>query len=570
MKWFDNILQKKGWLIWITVGLIAIIYLGSIFHFRLDLTQEKRFSLSNSTKEVLRNLDETVEIDVYLTGDLSAGFKKLSNASSELLQEFKEYGKGNLLVRFVKPGDGLPDSLRYAVYDSLVEMGIKPFNNQVTAKAGEETTERLIFPAAMISYKNRQIPVDLMSGKSGMDEESTLNYSEALLEFKFADAISKLTREKIPVVAYAAGNGEPLNPTIRDLFETMRSNYRFGVLDLRTSEINADTIQALLIVKPSIPFSETVKLKIDQYVMNGGNVIWLIDKLYAEMDSLQRKQSDFIAFDKNLEIDDLLFKYGVRINGDLLQDLKCAKIPLVTNYLGGQPQVSRVPFPYYPLLNSPSNHPISKNMDDVLSVFPGSLDTVKAPAIRKTILLASDTNSRVLSSPALVSLNSIKTEADIRTFNRSYVPVAILLEGKFTSLYANRFTNDLQDSLANYSPLAFLPKGVRESKQIVVSDGDLVTNGVSQSQGPMPMGVLPFENYQFANKEFLLNATDYLVNPNGVLETRTKDFTLRLLNKQKVESEKAFWQILNIGLPVAIILIFGWWFQWRRKKKFGR
>jgi gliding-associated putative ABC transporter substrate-binding component GldG len=450
-----------------------------------------------------------------------------------------------------------------------VQIGIKPFNNQVTAKEGEEKTERLIFPAALVMYKNRKIPVDLMSGKSGLDEESTLNYSEALLEFKFADAIDKLTRKQLPIVAYAAGNGQPLNPTVRDLFDAMRNNYRFGVIDLKTGSLDADTINALLIVKPSQRFTDAEKLKIDQYVMQGGNVIWFVDKLYAEMDSLLRAQSDFVAFDKNLNLDDILFKYGVRINSDLLQDLKCAKQPLVVGQMGGQPQIQRLPFPYYPLLTSPSIHPVSKNLDDVLSIFPGSIDTVKAPGVKKTILLASDTLSRTLSTPALVSLQSVKSEEDVRTFTKSYIPVAVLLEGRFSSLYANRLTTELHDSLSTFSNKPFTPVAVKAAKQIVVSDGDIVTNAVTESEGPLSMGIQQYENYPFANKDFLMNAVDYLVNPNGVLDARGKNITLRLLDKQKIQAEKIMWQLINIAVPILLVLLFGWMYQQKRKKTFA-
>lgn len=555
---------------WLALLFIAITWFISLAHYRLDLTKEKRYSLSNSTKTLLKNLDGKVEVEVFLTGDLSAGFKKLSIASEELLNEFKEYGTTNFQYRFTRPGAGLPDSLRFKTYDSLAQLGIKPFNNQVTSKQGAETTERWIFPAAIVRFNDSlQIPIDLMSGKSGADEETTLNHSEALLEFKIADAINKLTRKAVPVVAYAAGNGEPLNPTVRDLFETMRTNYRFGVIDVNIGRLDADTIAALMIVKPSKPFTEIEKLKIDQYIMHGGNVIWFIDKLYAEMDSLLRVQTDFIAFDKNLNLDDQLFKYGIRINNDLLQDLKSAKQPLVVGQLGGQPQIERLPFPYYPLVSSPSTNPIAKNLDDVLTIFPSSIDTVKSQGIHKTILLASDTNSRAISSPAMVSLQSVKTEDDLRTFTRSYVPVAVLLEGKFSSLYANRFTEDLKDSLQLFSARPFTPTAIKPARQIVVSDADLVTNVVTQSQGPLPMGMQQYENYQFANKEFLLNALDYLVNNNGLLETRSKDFTLRLLDKQKITEQKTMWQVINIGVPILLVMLFGWLYQLKRKKDFA-
>ena len=569
MPLIEKILRTKFWWLWLALLFFVILFTGSFIHTRIDLTQEKRFSLTTSTKKVLSHLENTVEIDVYLTGDLSAGFKRLHIASEELLNEFKEYGKVNIQFQFIKPGEGLSDTLKSVVYDSLLKMGIKPFNNQVTVKEGEEKTQRLIFPWAVVKYGDKKLPIDLMSGKSGMDEESSLNYSEALLEFKFADAIEKITRKELPIVAYAAGNGEPLNPTVRDLFDVLRNNYRFGVIDLKKGFLDADTINTLIIVKPSLPFTETEKLKIDQYVMNGGKVIWFIDKLYAEIDSLFRSNADFIAFDKNLNIDDILFKYGVRINGNLLQDLKCARQPVVVGMQGNQPQIQRLPFPYYPLLSCPSNHPIAKNLDDVLSIFPASIDTVKASGIKKTILLASDTNSRTLSTPAMVTLQSIKTEDDFRYFNKSYLPVAVLLEGKFNSLYANRVTNNLTDSLGKYSDKPFLSEGVKESKQIVVSDADIVTNVVTKTDGSLNMGTQQYENYQFANRDFLMNAVDYLINPNGVLEARNKNVTLRLLDKQKIATEKTKWQFINIVLPIALVLLFGWLYQLKRKRNFG-
>ena len=563
-------MQHKFWWIFIIAAFIFIVILSSLLHSKIDLTSEKRYSLSKSTKQLLGKLEDEVEIDVLLNGNLSSGFKKLNVATEELLDNFREYSNGNLKIRFIKPGEGLNDSAKLVLYDSLVKMGVKPFNNEVKQDNNDSKSERLIFPAAIVKYKERQKVVDLMSGKSGMDEESSLNYSEALLEFKFDDAINKITKTDFPVVAYAAGNGEPLNPTVRDLFDLMRNNYRFGVMDLKEGVLNADTIKALLIVKPSLPFTEAEKIKIDQYIMQGGKVVWFIDKLYAEFDSLIRAKSDFVAYDKGLNLDDQLFKYGVRINGDLLQDLNCAKQPLVVGQEAGKPQIERVPFPYYPLLSASGNgHPISKNLDHVLSIFPSSMDTVKAAGITKTILLASDTNSRTLSTPAMVSLQSVKTEDDARTFTKSYLPVAVLLEGKFTSLFANRITDNMKDSVLKLTGVPFLPSASKPSQQIVVSDADIVTNVVTQTQGALPMGTQEFENYQFANREFFMNCIDYLVDNSGIIETRNKDFTLRLLDKNKVQEQKTFWQIVNIIIPVLLILITGLIVQFSRKKRFA-
>ncbi|WP_298412171.1 gliding motility-associated ABC transporter substrate-binding protein GldG [Hydrotalea sp.] len=563
----QSLLQKKyGWVV-LLVFFALLILLSAQIHTRLDLTKEKRYSLSPSTRQLLFNLKGDIEIQVLLTGKLSAGFRKLKNATNELLENYRSYSNGHLHFKFVQPGEGMPDSIKLQLYDSLVRIGIKPFNNQLQEN-DDAQTERLIFPSAIVSYNGKMIPVDLMSGKSGMDEESTLNYSEALLEFKFDDAIQKITTTQFPVVAYAIGNGEPLNPTVNDLFNTLRNNYHFGLFDLRNGILDADTIKALLIVKPEQAFTEDEKIKIDQYILQGGNVLWFIDKLYAEFDSLLRTKSDFVAYDKGLNIDDQLFKYGVRINPDLLQDLNSAKQPLVVGNLGSQPQIQRIPFPYYPLLSAPENHPISRNLDQVLSVFPSSVDTVEANGIKKTILLASDTNSRKLGTPAIVSLRSIRSEGDLQTFTDSKVPVVVLLEGKFKSLYANRFTKAMQDSVEKLTGVPFMPKGINEARQIVAGDADIVTNVVTQSNGPLPMGTQQFENYQFANREFLLNCLDYLVGNRGILETRNKEFTLRLLDKNKVKANKTFWQLINIALPIIIILLLGIIIQWYRKKTY--
>ncbi len=577
MKFITKILQHKYWWLALIAFFVAVIFISSLLHAKLDLTQEKRYSLSNATKKLLNNLNEEVEIQIFLTGNLSSGFKKLKIATEELLENYRDYSNGNLHYTFIRPGEGLNDSAKALLYDSLVRLGVKAFKNEITKNNDDSKTEQLIFPSAIIKYNNKLLAIDLMSGKSGMDEESTLNYSEALLEFKFDDAINKLTKKEFPIVAYAAGNGEPaidfankkLDPNIFDLLTLMRKNYRFGVIDLNKGFLNADTINALLIVKPSTAFSEQEKLKIDQYIMNGGKVVWFIDKLYAEFDSLLRSKSDFVAFDKGLNIDDQLFKYGVRINGDLLQDLKCAKQPLVTGNVGGKPRIERVPFPYYPLLSSTSNHPISKNLDDVLSIFPSSIDTVKANGITKTILLASDTLSRTISTPAIVSLQSIKSEDDIKYFEKSYVPVAVLLEGKFASLYANRFTDQIKDSIEQLIGAPFLSSAKKTSQQIVVSDADIVTNVVTQTQGPLPMGTQEFENYQFANREFFLNCMDYLVGDASILETRSKDYTLRLLDKTKISEQKTMWQFINIVVPVLLVLLTGGFIQWHRRKKFA-
>jgi gliding-associated putative ABC transporter substrate-binding component GldG len=579
----SRLLNNKLWWVIPILAFALVIYLSSFVHYRADLTQEKRFSLSKPTKDLLEHLDSTVTIQVFLTGDLSADYKKLSIATNELLDEFKDYAGGKLHVTFERPAEDVKDdSAKMMFFDSLARLGVVFERKTVASGKEEDIANQFVIPSALVTYGNRKpFVVDLRSSKTVFkpydivnqnpeeDVEATRNAAESLLEFKFANAIDKLTRKEIPTVAYLVGNGEPINYSINDLGESLRNEYRLAVFDLKLQYPDPSQLNALIIVKPSIPFTDEDKLKLDQYIMHGGKIIWFIDKLYAETDSLMRSQKDFVAFDRNLNLDDLLFRYGVRINSDLLQDLNCAKQPVVYGYNSdGSPRMQRAPFPYYPFLSGTSANPVSKNLDRVLSLFPSTIDTVKAPGLTKTILLASDTTSRTLASPALVSMNSVKTEEDFNSFNKSYLPVAVLLEGSFTSLYANRLTQPVRDSVqvALGKPFAQISPA---TKQIIVSDADIVTNQVSQTSGPLPMGMIRFEDYRFANREFFLNCIDYLVSNSAIFESRNKEFTLRLLDKAKVESGKNTWQFINIGLPVVVILLAGLLLQWNRKRKYA-
>lgn len=583
MKVINKLLQHKYWWVIILLLFPAITYLSSLIRYRFDLTAEKRFSLTAPTKKLLNNLDSAVTIQVFLTGDLPSDYKKLNIATEDLLNEFRDLSNNKVQVRFENPGEGLPDSLKAQLYDSLAQTGVVFEQSQDISTTQDKATNQLIIPSAIVYYKDRKpFVIDLRSSRKVFknfnvvndlpqeDKEATLNAAEALLEFKFANAIDKLTRSYVPVVAYAIGNGEPADLKVNDLGESLRNDYRLATIDLKQGYPDPGQIDAMLIVKPTIPFTDEDKLKIDQYVMHGGKIIWCIDKLYAELDSLMRSQSDFVAYDRNLNIDDILFKYGVRINGDLLQDLSCSKIPVIVGHNpDGSPMMQRVPWPYYPFLSAVNDNPISKNLDRVLPIFPSSLDTVEAPGIQKTILLATDTNSRSLTTPAMVSLNSVKDDADFLSFSRSYVPVVVMLQGNFTSLFANRLTKEIQDSVAKVTGKPFAGIADKPSTQIVFSDGDIVTNAVSNTTGPLSMGEIPYEDYRFANREFFLNCVDYLVNNNGIFQSRNKDFTLRLLDKEKVQTQRSTWQIINIVIPVVVILLFGALYQFRRKQKYA-
>ena len=564
-----NILSSKYWWVILLVLLVAVNYLASLLHFRIDLTEEKRYTLSAPTKKLLKNLKEPVSIHVFLAGDLPAGFRKLSKSTQELLDEFKEISGNRIQFKFEKPGEGLSDTAKAKVIDSLYAFGISPTNVKAQVKQNESQQQQYVYPGALISSREHVLGVDLLKGQSYEGGLNSLNKAEALLEYKFASAIQKVTTDSLPRVGYVVGNGEPLSYNVYDLIErTLQPNYGFGFVLLDSFPFIPNRYDALVIVKPTQKFSDDQKLKLDQYVMHGGKIIWLVDQLYAEMDSLQRSAGQFVAYDRGLNLEDLLFKFGVRINQDLVQDLQCEKVPLVVGNMGNQPQVEFIPFPYFPLLSSYSNHPVSKNLDNVLSVFPNSIDTVKSPGIRKTILLATSDHSRVLGTPAIVTWNSVQREEDERTFNQKQIPVAVLLEGKFTSLYANRVTQQMMDSLSRYNH-PFVPSTQFENKMIVISDADIVMNVVTQQEGPLYMGMHQFNKYQYANKDFFLNCLEYLTNPTGILEARSKDYTLRLLDTTKVEEKRGYWLFLNIGIPVLLVSLFGLLFVWLRKRKYS-
>ena len=559
------------------VLLVAINWLGSKFHARIDFTNEKRFTLSESTKSILKNLDSTVDVTVLLTGDVKSEFKKLSNSAQELLENFKNYGGNKIQYKFQLPGEGLDDSAKATVFDSLINMGLRPTNQQVQVKEGEGKTQRQIFPGAIIKYGGKSIAVDLLQGQvqksvfnSGdiLDKQS-LNSAEALLEYKFANAIQKLTQKDVPVVAYAYGNGEPPYGFLpaNDVFETLGKNFIVDTVNVRSQPFINPEYAAVVIVKPTTKFTDDDKFKLDQYVMNGGRLLFFMDVLYAERDSLQN--GELVTYSRDLNINDLLFKYGVRITTDLLADKHCDKIPVEVGSIGGQSQKQLLPWPYAPLLQPGSDNVIVKNQADVLGQFANSIDTVEAAGITKTILLSSSGSAYTLPTPARIQLNSLQTIEDVTKFNRKNIPVAVLLEGRFLSMYANRASQAQLDTLKNYN-IGFLKESNTPGKVIVVADADIVLNQVSESIGPLPMGMNKYTKIQYANKDFFLNCAEYLADKKNILDARAKDYTLRLLDVQKITTQRSLWQIINIVAPILIICLFGLCYQWWRKKKYTK
>jgi ABC-2 type transport system permease protein len=561
--------RKNNW-VYVLGFVILINWLAATWHNRIDLTAEKRYTISAPTRQMLKNLPEPVTIEVFLDGEMPAGFRKLANSTRDMLQDFKELAKGNIRFSFRRPLEGLNDTARAEFMDSLQRLGLNPMNVKAQAKEGEGNEERLLYPGALISSHGKVTAVDFLQGQSSVNGINSLNNAEALLEYKLASGIHKVSQESIPVVGYLLGNGEPFTYNVYDLIENnIKRSYGFSFVPIDSVQSIPSVFNALIIVKPTKKFSEEQKLKIDQFIMRGGKLIWMIDNLYAEMDSLQRTKNEFIAFDRGLNLEDQLFKYGVRINQDLVLDANCDKIPSVIGQVGGKPQIELLQWPYFPLLTTFSNHAIAKNLDYVLSEFPNSIDTVKAQGIKKTILLSSTDATKILQTPVRVAWNFIQTKEDASTFTHPPVPIAVLLEGRFSSLFTNRISNAQMDSL-NGIKQPFQAACVSENKMIVISNAEIAMNSVSKSEGPLPMGMNPYTKYKFANSEFIMNSLEYIVDSSGIMEARAKDFTLRLLDKKKLEENKSTWQLLNIGLPIFVILLFGFIYQLIRNRKFQR
>lgn len=565
---------KFGWLLLVAL-LVAANIVASYYKFRIDLTEEKRFSLSSPTKKLLQSLDSTITVEVLLEGELPADFRKLQNSTKDLLNEMKEYAGKKLVYRFKDPQTIQQDSVYLMM---LASFELQPYSREAQTKKGEEKV--MLFPFAVVNKGERKFGIDLLKGKIVYDtdpiagtkqinEAKSINSSESLLEFKFADAIDKIQQIQKPRVAYIVGNGEPTGPEVYDLGKTLSRNYNWGVLNLNQVSYIPTLVDAVVIVKPSIKFEDSTKQKIDQYIMQGGKAIWFLDNLDANKDSLARL-TQTVAYDIGLNLDDQLFKYGVRINRDLVQDLQCDAVPLVVGNAGGQPQIQQVPFNYYPLLTPSNNNAVTRNIEPVLSQYANSIDTVKAEGIKKTVLLSTSENSKFVSTPAIVSLQELKTIEEPKLYTKKFLPVAYLLEGKFNSTFAHRTPEEIKNKFQQWYNNPFKTQCADDNKMIVVSDGDIVLNKMpGQQEEPPPMGLSNSRQQLYANNIFLQNSLEYLINPSGIIETRNKDVALRLLNTAKVEEQRTKWQIINIALPVILVVLAGFIYQQIRKRKFS-
>ena len=570
---------RKSSLVGLGLGVVIIVLvnvIGAFVYTRFDLTAEKRHSLSPATRELLKGIDDIVYFRVYLEGEFPAGFKRLRNATREMLDEFRAYNK-NIQYEFTNPSKSDSQQERNDTYQLLMEKGLQPTDLQVNTKQGRE--QQIIFPGAIVSHKSVEQAVDLLQSQMGVPPEEVLNNSIQGLEFRLAGAIRNLTVARKPRVAFIRGHGELGDKEVFDAAQSMRKQYDVDVVRLdgmigsltgRDSLSGgslriANKYDAIIIAKPDSAFSEKDKFIIDQYIMRGGSVLWLVDPVFASMDSLQYSGTTMgIAGDLNLE--DMLFEYGVRLNTDLLMDLNALPIPLRTGQIGNQPQIDFFPWYYFPVLTPLAGHPVVRNLNAIKTEFISSLDTIRVGRVKKTILLKTSNYSRRVATPALISLSILQNEPDQGLYQGPPAPVAVLLEGEFRSVYQNRIPPEISTN----PEIGFLEHS-RFTRQIIVADGDIIKNQLHYSQGyPLPLGYDQYTGESFGNKDFILNAVDYLTDDSGLITIRSREISLRLLDTTKIGNQRLFWQLFNTLLPIVLVLAFGIGYHLQRKRKYAR
>ncbi len=560
----------------LAIILLVVNIVSSKLHKRFDLTKEKRFSLSDATKKYIGNMNEIANVTIYLQGTLSADFQRLQNRTIETLQEFNEYSNGKIKFHFENPLEGL--STPKEKNEAMKEMAMKGVLPVLAEVSQDEDAvgygEKVIFPYALVAHNGREFPVNLIENRGGTSQQEVLNYASSLLEYKFAQAIQKTNLPDKPTIAYATGNDQPLDIKTFDMLSTLGQMYHLDTIDLNKNIEIPKVYQAVIMASPKTGLDEKAKFKIDQYVMHGGNMLWLLDNLNTSMEQMQSAET-FLAVARPTNLEDLLFKYGVRINNDLIEDVQQnVPIPITVGMIGDRPNIKLKPWIYFPFALPTSKHPIVHNMSRILFQFVNSIDTIATPGIKKTILLHSSNRSRTVPAPVRVSLSSLRFSPAPKLYQDKSIPMAVLLEGKFKSNFTNRlapkFLTTLKDSLNK----PFVAEGLKPSKQIVVSSGSVFYNDFSKKNGPMECGYWKFyERSQeslkrFENKSFLLNCIEYLIDDSGLIEARSKDLSLRLLDMPRVKKEKVKWQLVNTGVPIVITILFGGVFLYFRKKKY--
>ncbi len=553
--------KSTGDILKLLIGFMILIIINQVaarFPMRWDLTEENRFSIQPATKELLTGLDQKVYIDVYLEGDLPAGFARLRKSIIETLDEFKVYASDNLQYRLVDPAQATGANSRNEFYASLAEKGIQP-SNVIDTKEGQRT-EKLVFPGAVVAQGTREAGVLLLKGNKGAGPDQQLNQSIEGLEYELAATIRGLSSQHRKRVGLVQGHGELTGRPATDFTSSLSTRYQLGEVNL-TNYGDLIGYEVLIILKPVEPFTEAEKYNLDQFIMEGGKAMFFLDALHLDMDSI--KGTGTYAFPYQTNLDDMLFRYGVRINKDLVVDRYGQRYPIIVGSLGNQPNIQWMPWPFFPLLNHTGDHPIVKNLDAVSSRFISSIDTVKAEGVRKTPLLFSSQYALAAEYPVKVSLNDLRKDFNPETFNQGPIPLAYLLEGSFTSLYKNR--------LAPEGIIASDKLEAGDSKIVVIADGDMMTSQINpKTDRPLPMGFdLASQQEAFANRDFLLNAMAYLLNDRGIINARNKEVKIRPLDTVRISGQRLRWQIFNLVTPLVLLILFGVVRHFLRKRKYA-
>ena len=568
---------RRGHWIELTAGILIVVFVNVIGYYvfgRLDLTSERRYTLSKSTKALLKKIDEPLLYRVYLEGDLPSDFKRLQNETKEMLNQFRAYNK-NVQYEFVNPNSFEDPKERQVFYQKLAQKGIQPTQIQVSTATGY--TQQVLIPAADVIYRGEETSIQLLQSQKYVDQVQLLNNSIQSLEYVLSNAIRALSRGKRPTVAFLRGHGELELPNLSDMIGSL---WEYYTLDTARMDGNINSLTArslnpsdstysfrnkydlIIVAKPTRPFSDQDLYILDQYVMYGGKLLWLVDPLDADMDSLEHA-GQAVATRLPLNLDEMLFTYGVRINPDLVMDIRCRPVPMKVGMVGEHAQIQFQPWMYFPEIVPLSPHPIVRNLDLIKTDFVSSMDLIDN-GVDKTVLLQTSEFSRVKNAPAIYDLNEAKVEPDRRLFNRQHIPVAVLMEGSFKSVFRNRLTPDFMD----------IPSmGYRETsdttRMIVFSDGDIIKNRFNyQDATGYPLGYDFYTETMYANKELLLNCVDYLVGEDGSIASRSRNIKIRKLNVMKVKEERTKYQLLNILLPVGIVVVAGVVIVLLRRRKY--
>ncbi len=556
----NQFLKKTAFVFVLTVLCLMI---SASYFFRIDLTAEKRYSLNPLSKEIVAKLEEPVSVDLFLAGDLHPGLQKFQKEISEKIGDYNAYSGKRITLNIVDPYEISTTQEREKLFGMLSQRGLQPVDLQVKTDKG--TSTRYIFPGVLIRSGDREIALNLLKNDPMLPGEQNLNNSVESLEYEFTNAFNRLINGEKQTVAFLTGHEELGELETEDIRQTLGENYE--VVRLAASELT-DKVKTLVIADPEQAFGEKDKLLIDQYVMRGGRVLWLVDPVQVSLDSLQRGQST-LAFPRDLNLSDQLFKYGVRLNQNLVQDVECMMIPLNVAPAGSQ-KASYKAFPWYysPMLLPSEEHVIGRNIRRIKSEFISSIDTVgHSEKIKRQVILSTSAHSRILNVPLQVSFASVNNPPASELFNHPSVPVGVLLEGQFLSVFKNRMVE----------PLGFSSSEIKteseNTRMIVLADGNLIANQYSMRTGKpeiMPLGYDIYSKQTFGNKEFVVNAVNYLCDDSGLMALKSRVFKIRLLDKVKINEQKLMWQLVNLLIPIGVVLLFGVLFNFLRARRYKR